>query len=317
MLSYNITPQNTHLMKAVILFCSLVVSLLLTPLALSEASPPEKDARLTILSSIRPLDLLVEELVGDLVEHDVLLEGHQSPHHLVLKMSHMKKLNEADLLLWVGPEMEQYLVKPAASSASELAMSKIPGVFWLENAERLKQQSSEHSHAAERDPHIWLDLKNVESLAVALVARLNGLMPAQHLLLQDRLQAFLKKLADMHRLLALELNSQVGFAAYHEGYAYFVNAYSLKQDAALVKNPTQKLSVKRRAELKNTLKNSVCLIADTSEMQAAQRYANLFQLELVEVDLLASSSVSKTFSEYYLNIGKAFKACMARDKVQA
>ena len=43
---------------------------------------------------------------------DVIVDGYNSPHGFTLKPSHAKMLENADLVIWVGEDLEAFLEKP-------------------------------------------------------------------------------------------------------------------------------------------------------------------------------------------------------------
>lgn len=68
--------------------------------------------KITVVASIKPLQLVMHELLGEHADVKVLLPTGASPHHYSLKPSDIRKLTQADLVVWVGEDMEQFLVKP-------------------------------------------------------------------------------------------------------------------------------------------------------------------------------------------------------------
>ena len=42
---------------------------------------------------------------------DLIVDGYSSPHGFALKPSHAKMLQEADLIFWVGEDLENFLDK--------------------------------------------------------------------------------------------------------------------------------------------------------------------------------------------------------------
>lgn len=67
-----------------------------------------------VLSTIKPLQMISQAITGDIAHSDVLLPPNASPHHYQLRPSEQRKLQQADVLLWVGPEFEIFLRKPVA-----------------------------------------------------------------------------------------------------------------------------------------------------------------------------------------------------------
>ena len=72
--------------------------------------------KINVVASIKPLQLVMHELLGDQADVKVLLPAGASPHHYSLKPSEIRSLNQADLIVWVGEDLEQFLAKPIKQS---------------------------------------------------------------------------------------------------------------------------------------------------------------------------------------------------------
>lgn len=92
------------IVRMTVLSCAMLA--FVNPSLASEAS------ELKIIASIKPVQLITKSLLGDSAEVDVLIPPTSSPHHYSLKPSDVRRLQENDLVLWVGPDLEQFLVKP-------------------------------------------------------------------------------------------------------------------------------------------------------------------------------------------------------------
>jgi len=80
----------------------------------------------TVMASIKPLTLIANELLTNVAEVDTLLPDGASPHDFALRPSDRKRLNNTDLLIWVGPEIEPYLEKVIdASKVEHMAMLNV------------------------------------------------------------------------------------------------------------------------------------------------------------------------------------------------
>ena len=72
---------------------------------------------LSIVASIRPVHALVAGVMGDLGTPHLLLAAPASAHHFTLKPSQARALQNADIVFWIGPGMEQPLTKALATLA--------------------------------------------------------------------------------------------------------------------------------------------------------------------------------------------------------
>ncbi|MDN3682163.1 zinc ABC transporter substrate-binding protein [Vibrio tapetis subsp. quintayensis] len=62
-----------------------------------------------VLSSVKPIQLIANEITLGVTESDVLMSTNTSPHDYALKPSDVKKLRRADLVIWVGPDLEIFM----------------------------------------------------------------------------------------------------------------------------------------------------------------------------------------------------------------
>lgn len=62
-----------------------------------------------IVTSIKPLELIVKAVAGDEANVSTLVPAGSSPHNYNMKPSQRRALEQADVIFWVGPEMETFL----------------------------------------------------------------------------------------------------------------------------------------------------------------------------------------------------------------
>ena len=70
---------------------------------------------------------------------DLIVDGYASPHGFAMKPSHAKMLQNADLIFWVGEDLESFLEKPLSSiakKAEKIELMEIKGLNVLKFRER-------------------------------------------------------------------------------------------------------------------------------------------------------------------------------------
>ena len=139
-------------------------------------------ADIKVVASIKPIHSLASYLMDGVGKPDLIVDGYASPHGFAMKPSHAKMLQNADLIFWVGEDLENFLEKPlksVAKKAEKIELMKIKGLKKLEFRERnifeghddhghddhkdhghkKDKHDDHHEHAhGEHDPHIWLCL---------------------------------------------------------------------------------------------------------------------------------------------------------------
>lgn len=213
--------------------------------------------RLSVFVSIAPQAYLLERVGGDRVSVEVLVRSGQSPHTFEPTARQMTALAASDVYFAQGLPFEEGLVRRIASVNPELlivdASFGIPRLGTDEEAaggpgeHRHAPEAGEHEkrrHAAEADPHIWLDPSLAAMEAINMAEGLKSLLPSEAATIADNLSNLLNELESLDAELreALEPLSGSTLFVYHGAFAYFAEAYGLRQEAIQIggNEPTAK-----------------------------------------------------------------------------
>jgi zinc transport system substrate-binding protein len=169
----------------------------------------------------------------------VLLPPGASPHHFALRPSDVRRVRNADLLYWVGPDLESFLPKVLAGrDKTSVAVQSLPqmtlrhfGDSHTEHAHKDSALHADHDHrSGALDAHLWLLPANAQVIAAQMAADLSRLDPANAPRYQANLQAFTERLAALDKQLRERLEPLKGkpYFVFHEAYDYFEAAYGLK-----------------------------------------------------------------------------------------
>jgi len=226
----------------------------------------------TVIASVKPLTLIASELLVDVAEVDTLLPDGASPHDFALRPSDRKRLNSADLLIWVGPEIEPYLEKVIdASQVEHMAMRKGHADHdddkHSHEEHHDEQKGHEDKHEDEHEGHIghdhaglhpWLDIEAVEHFAEELSVELQHHYPKQASIIKENEAAFLASLKQFESKAKAQLEPvhQKGFLVFHDAYDGFVNHFDLNQVGYFTVSPELKPGAKHLAELREKLEHS-------------------------------------------------------------
>lgn len=102
------------------------------------ASPFHAKAEPKVLASIKPVHSLVSAVMQGVAEPEILVDGAGSPHNYSLKPSQARRLEKADLIFWIGHDLEAFLDKPLATlgkNALVVELSDSPGLLKLSQRE--------------------------------------------------------------------------------------------------------------------------------------------------------------------------------------
>ena len=130
--------------------------LILTILSLITFITPV-NADVKVVTSIKPLHSLASYLMDGVGKPDLIVDGYSSPHGFSMKPSHAKMLQNADLIFWVGEDLESFLEKPLqsiAKKAEKIELMEIKGLNVLKFRERNIFDEHDHDdHAKKEDDH--------------------------------------------------------------------------------------------------------------------------------------------------------------------
>ena len=105
------------------------------------------NAEIKVVTSIKPIHSLASYLMDGIAKPDLIVDGYASPHGFAMKPSHAKMLQNADLIFWVGEDLENFLEKPLSSiakKAEKIELIEIKGLQVLKFRER--NIFDEHDH---------------------------------------------------------------------------------------------------------------------------------------------------------------------------
>ena len=112
------------------------------------------NADLKVVASIKPIHSLASYLMDGVGKPDLIVDGYSSPHGFALKPSHAKMLQEADIIFYVGEDLENFLEKPLGSiakKAEKIELMETKGLQILKFRER--NIFDEHDDHDDHDGH--------------------------------------------------------------------------------------------------------------------------------------------------------------------
>lgn len=239
------------------------------------AAPP------AVVVSVPPLHSLVAGVMAGVGEPYLLLRAGASPHSADLRPSDARALSNADLVVWAGPQLEGFLVKPLETLATEavvIGLLNQPDLTFLPIREGGTWERHEHGDEAHEDekpeiesydsidPHFWLDPSNTVAILDHIARALSVLDPAH----AERYQANAAELTG--RLMQLDKNLQRDLAAvrtrpylvFHDAYQYFERHYGLTALGAIAISPERAPGARRLAELRALVAETgaVCVFSE-------------------------------------------------------
>lgn len=121
-------------------------------IALFAASPAL--AAPNVVATVKPLHSLVAAVMDGVCSPELLVHGAASPHGFSLRPSDAAKLESADVVFWIGEDLETFLPGPLASlagNANVVEMMDVEGMTILEMREGGLFEAHSHDHEPEHD----------------------------------------------------------------------------------------------------------------------------------------------------------------------
>jgi len=112
-------------------------------------------ADVKVVTSIKPIHSLAAYVMDGVGKPNVIVDGYNSPHGFSLKPSHAKMIENADLIIWVGEDLEAFLEKPLdsiAKKAKKVELMDLKGIKKLKFREKnIFEGHDDHGH--KKDKH--------------------------------------------------------------------------------------------------------------------------------------------------------------------
>lgn len=241
---------------------------------------PLSSASAAVVTSIRPLGFIAAAIADGVTPTEVLLPDGASPHDFALRPSDIQRLRSADLVLWVGPDMEAFLTKALVpiSATRKLAISELPAVKPLlmkgEDDDDHDHAGEAHNHAdddhghhhGEYNMHVWLSPEVAKVTAIAIHDRLLELMPQN----KDKLDANLRQFENLLTQTDKNVGNMLtpvqgkGYFVFHDAYGYFEKHYGLSPLGHFTVNPEIQPGAQRLHQIRTQLveQKAVCVFAE-------------------------------------------------------
>lgn len=268
-------------------FVWFAVFAVLTAPSASAATAPK------VVASINPIHSLVAGVMDGVGMPTLLIQGGASPHTVALRPSDARALRQADLIFWVGDDMETFMPKALearGSGKSSVRLSRVKGTRLLKvrsggawethdhgdehhhDAHGGKEKHTGHAekdhddHAGEHDLHLWLDPANakamVRAIATALV-KADAANAARYRANAEIVSARLDALdAELRNRLAPVRKTP--FVVFHDAYQYFERRYGLNAVGSVTLSPEVRPGAKRLHEIRSKLLRSkaACIFSE-------------------------------------------------------
>lgn len=312
--------------KSFILIVILLIILSFTGCAPDETGIIEEEPDLRIVTTIYPLADIAGRLGGDKVEVSYLLPAGSSPHTYEPTVEQARLMVQADLLIFVGADLDNWAVNMTDAIGPELATINVSEKVELIDAAdyfRLEEESEgyDHDHCHDHDcdgceehddhadhdgcghdhgpedPHFWLDPVLVrDSICPAIHEKLMELYPEGKDYFENRHKDYRQELNALDEEIndAVSGFSRTNFVAFHSAWQYFARRYGLEEVAVIAQFPGQEPSAGWIAELVDLIRAEEigAIFAEPQfSPELAERIAEESGAEVMIIDPLGGEGV--------------------------
>ncbi|CCJ83472.1 Zinc ABC transporter, periplasmic-binding protein ZnuA [Cronobacter dublinensis 1210] len=290
-------------------------------------------AQAAVVASLKPVGFIAAAIADGVTPTEVLLPDGASEHDYALRPSDVKRLQKADLVVWIGPDMEAFMDKSvnALPPQKNLALAGLASVKPLlmkgvddddddhdEHAHH-GAESDEHHHHGDYNMHIWLSPEIARASAVAIHEKLVELMPQSKAKLDANLQRFEAELARTDKQVANELAplKGKGYFVFHD-YGYYEKHYGLTSLGHFTVNPEIQPGAQRLHEIRTQLveHKAECVFAEPQFRPAViEAVARGTKVRMGTLDPLGTAiSLGKdSYMQFLTQLSNQYASCLKGD----
>ena len=243
-------------------------------------------AEIKVVTSIKPIHSLVSYIMEGVGSPDLIVDGYNSPHGFSLKPSHAKMLQEADIVIYVGEGLEEFLEKPLesiAQNAVKFELLKQSGMKKLKFRERnifeghddhghdkkaKKEDHDDHGHDdhghGQFDPHIWLDPMNAKIIVKKVTNQLSKLDKENSSTYKSNSKKALKEIDNLIKQVKSDINNDAKVVVFHDAYQYFEKRFDANIIGALTVNTDVLPGAEQLAEIREVIEHEkvTCVLSE-------------------------------------------------------
>lgn len=333
---YNITfhlfitiIRRIMLQKNTLLFAALSI-------ALSGAAVQRADA--AVVASLKPLGFIASAITDGVTETQVLLPDGASEHDYSLRPSDVKRLQNANLVVWIGPEMEAFMNKStqSISDKNKVTIAQLDGVKPLlmkggddddhdhegdhDHAGHESEKGDAHHHHGDYNMHLWLSPEIARLSAVAIHDKLVELMPQSRAKLDANLKDFEAQLAAADKEVGNELAplKGKGYFVFHDAYGYYEKQYGLTPLGHFTVNPEIQPGAQRLHQIRTQLveQKATCVFAEPQFRPAVvEAVARGTSVRMGTLDPLGTNiQLSKeSYATFLRQLANQYSSCLKGD----
>ena len=256
---------------------AVLISAILRPYtAHAETSP-------RVAVSIKPVGDLVAAVMAGVGTPTVLIPPGSSPHTYAFKPSERAAAEQAQLLFWIGPDVEPALTKITRvlpKSARVITLSAQPGMHLLPartggdwerkrpapTLQTATPDAHNHAHTGSFDGHLWLSPTNAKVIVRSAASALETMDPQHAAQYRANAEQAVRRIDAM----SAELTAQLApvkdkpYIVFHDAFQYFEQAFGLHAVGSILVSPDAMANARRVNQMRDKIQalGVVCVFSE-------------------------------------------------------
>ena len=238
------------------------------------------NAEINVVASVKPVHSLVSGVMDGVGSPDLIVQGSASPHTYSLRPSQARQLEDADLVFWMGHELESFLEQPLEAIATKAHVVELIDSSKLKKIQMREggmfdahahddhdehEGHDDHGHG-EFDVHVWLDPENAKVLVNEIKLALIELDPVNASKYEANSNKMNTKLDQLIDEVSKKLESEQGkgYVVFHDAYQYFEQRFGMSAVGSITVSPEVVPGANRIRELKEKINelNAHCVFSE-------------------------------------------------------
>ena len=202
-----------------------------------------EEDKISVVTTIYPVYDFACNVAGDKAEIINLVPAGMEPHDFELSTGDMQLIEQADVFIYNGADMEHFVDKTLSSITNEdlvivectkdLELLNSTHTHTHETEEEYEEETHEEDEQGKTlDPHTWLSIANAMKEADAIKEAFIALDPENKTYYEENYTMYEQKLQELQDLYKEELSdlSKDTIVVAHEAFGYLCAEYGLHQE---------------------------------------------------------------------------------------
>lgn len=197
----------------------------------------DSEGKVKVIATLFPQYDFAKQIGKEKVEVQLLLPPGIESHTFEPTPTDIININNADLFIYTGEEMEPWADRIASSITSDTKIVDASSRVDLLKAEEEEHEEGEeeHDHEHTYDPHIWLDPENAIKMVEEITYYLCSADPENAVFYTNNSNAYISELktldSDIAKVVESGIRKEIAFGGPFS-YKYFVERYNLSYISA-------------------------------------------------------------------------------------